>query len=354
MLTVQNRYDPKKIFLHKGKIEKLLNNEIPTPVCVEIDPADGSCNQSCKDCRYESGNKKELRLIDSKILVNTLVELKQNGVLSVEWVGGSEPTLHPKIELFISIAKKLGFKNGIITNGVLLERIYSNIINKDLEYVRISLDAASPGIYEYIHGRNQFQKVIKNLITIIQQNVNQNIFGISFRIMPENVHEIVKAAKLSKSIGMCYIQYKYSLKKDNTGYSQGLNSLTQQQINKAKKYESKNFAVLGGSIIKASLPKTIGCLSNPLVGVITAGGEIPFCIRYRNNPEFHLGNIKDGFLKTWTNTKHYCMLKTMRNKKCQYICKHHRYNAVLQEYCKNAKIPDIATNPSIELNAEFV
>lgn len=354
MLIIENRYDPKKIFLHKGKIYELLRGKIPTPVCVEIDPADGYCNQFCKDCSYESSSKKALRLIDSNLLINTLVELKQNSISGIEWVGGSEPTLHPDIASFISTAKSLGLKTGIITNGVLLKRIYPNIINKDLEYVRISLDAASSGVYKYIHGRNQFQRVINNLTTIIQQGADQNIFGISFRIMPENIHEIAEAAKLAKNIGMCYIQYKYSLKKDSTQYPKELANLIQKQIGNAKKYASKNFTVLGGSIIKASLPKTIGCPSSPLVGVITAGGEIPFCIRYRNNPKFHIGNIKDGFLNTWGNAKHYHMLKAMRNKKCLYICKHHRYNAILQKYCKNGKIPDIATNPNIELNAEFV
>lgn len=131
-MLIQNRYDPKKIFFHQERITQLLKQEMPTPVCIEIDPADGYCNQSCKDCSYESNKKKTIRLINTKLLVDTLFELKQSGVLSIEWVGGSEPTLHPDISLFISTARKLGLKSGVVTNGVLLKRIYPNIINGDV------------------------------------------------------------------------------------------------------------------------------------------------------------------------------------------------------------------------------
>ena len=274
MLYIENRYDGKKILLHRDRIQKLLDKRIPIPICVEIDPADGFCNQSCIECNYGSNVNRKLRLIDENLLNNVIAELAENGVLAIEWVGGSEPTLHPKLSSFIATSKEYGLRSGLISNGV------------------------------------------------------------------------------------CYIQYKYSLVKNSTTFLQGIDQVIQNEIIKAKEFEDENFSILGGyKKISSTLPCEelySGCISSPLVGVITAGGEIPFCIRYRNNPSFHIGNIKNGFMKAWLNTKHEEMLKKARETNCVYICKHHRYNTILAQHCSDGIVPIVGIKENTEINSYFV
>ena len=358
MIEVTNRYDAKKIFLHKEKIESLLHGEVPTPVCFEIDPADGFCNQSCVECSYSSSTRSVLRLLDRDLLLQTLPELASGGVRSVEWVGGSEPLLHPDIGAFIKAAKVSGLRCGIITNGVLLPRIYENILAGDLDYVRISLDAASPEVYEMTHRSKHFAQVIAQLREILTRGANPALFGISYRILEANVKDIARAAQMMSQFGIGYIQYKYSLANNNTEYFFGHDGQIAGEIAEAKQWQSSVFSVLGGDTLKDitsdGITEGLHCTSSPLVGVITAGGDIPFCIRYRNVPAMYIGNVRDGFKNVWGSERHKTLLVAEAKKHCHYVCKHHKYNRALLQYCSNGSCPNVSPQPGVTVNAEFI
>lgn len=358
MFEVTDRYDAKKIFLHREKIELLLRGDVPTPVCFEIDPADGFCNQNCVECSYASGSQGVLRLLDRDLLLKTLPELAAGNVQSVEWVGGSEPLLHPHIGTFIKAARVSGLRCGIITNGVLLPRIYENILAEDLDYVRISLDAASPEVYEMTHRSKHFVRVVSQLREILFRGAKPAMFGISYRILEANIFDIAPASKMMSELGIAYIQYKYSLANDNTEYFGGHDDLIAIEIAKAKQWESSAFSVLGGDslqeITSDRISEGLGCASSPLVGVITAGGDIPFCIRYRNVPSMYIGNIRDGFTNVWGSERHRSLLTTVAQEHCRYVCKHHKYNRAFQQYCRGCNCPKVFTKPGVTVNAEFI
>lgn len=359
MLEIKDRYDAKKIFLYREKIESLMRGEIPTPVCFEIDPADGYCNHNCVDCSYASSRRKILRLIDRALLLKTLPDLALCNVKSVEWVGGSEPLLHPDITLFIKVAKECGLRCGIVTNGGgLLPKIYENILSGDLDYVRISLDAATPEVYQATHGSRQFKKVLTQLREIIRRGADPSLFGVSYRIMEVNIRDIAQASRMMSEIGIAYIQYKYSLTNNNTDYLRGYDGLIAEEIEKAKRFSSPSFSVLGGDTLKdvtsEGIADGIRCISSPLVGVITASGDIPFCIRYRNVPSMHIGNIRDGIANVWGGARHRLMLSTVASECCRYICKHHKYNRVLRKYCHGSSCPHVTIKPGVIANPKFI
>lgn len=359
MLEVKDRYDANKIFLHKEKIESLLRDELPMPVCFEIDPADGYCNQNCIDCSYASSRHGILRLIDRTLLLKTLPELASGDVKSVEWVGGSEPLLNPDISMFIREAKGCGLRCGIITNGGgLLPRIYKNILSGDLDYVRISLDAATPEVYQVVHGSGQFKKVLAQLREIMHRGADPSLFGISYRIMEDNIPDIALASKMMSEIGVSYIQYKYSLIKNNTDYVRGFDGVIAEEMEKAMQFCSTSFHVLGGETLKditsEDISEGIRCVSSPLVGVITAAGDIPFCIRYRNVPSMYLGNIREGVANVWGGVRHKTMATKVARESCRFICKHHKYNRVLRKYCLGINCPNVTIKPGVTVNPEFI
>ncbi|PIS40847.1 MAG: hypothetical protein COT26_01170 [Candidatus Kerfeldbacteria bacterium CG08_land_8_20_14_0_20_43_14] len=358
MLEIKDRYDPKKVFIHREKIESLMHSGIPTPVCFEIDPADGFCNQSCVDCSYASNRWNPLRLIDRKLLLKTLPDLVSCKVKSVEWVGGSEPLLHPDISLFIKVAKECGLRCGIVTNGSMLPKIYKNILARDMDYVRISLDAATPEVYFATHGSRQFAKVIAQLQEIINQGADPSLFGASFRIMGANICDIFSASKMMSEIGAAYIQYKYSLTDDNTEYLKGSDDLINREIEKAKQLNSATFSVLGGDTLKditdVGIANYAGCISSSLVGVITAAGDIPFCIRFRNVPSMYIGNIRDGLTNVWGGARHQAILSTVSSKRCGYICKHHKYNRIILRHCKGNHCQEVMIKKGVVVNPEFI
>lgn len=63
-----------------------------------------------------------------------------------------------------------------------------------LSFVRISLDAATPQVYEKVHGVPYFEKVIEN-IKELTKNMNPLKIGVGYLIIENNICDIVEAAK---------------------------------------------------------------------------------------------------------------------------------------------------------------
>ncbi len=355
-MIIKNRYDFRKILFHREKVETLLSGGIPTPICVEIDPVDGFCNQSCIDCEFQSSFKNKIRSIDTQVLIPVLKEMKDNCVRGINWVGGGEPTVHSDISLLISTSKSYGLDNGIITNGVLLQKVLPNMLGGDLDFIRISLDAAKRSTYKVVHRRDHFLKVIGNIKESIENGVDPKLLGISFRVMSENVSDIPGAAKLIKDLGLSYIEYKYSYSEKGVSFPEIIINQVNKGMEKATSYQTEDFSVLTTTAMTVEIPvaaETSGCISSPLVGVITAGGDMASCIKFRNYPERHIGNIKDGFMKVWLGEKHKLMLDKMKSMKCTQRCKHNRYDAVLYDCIETGDIP-LPIVSDLDINISFV
>ncbi len=345
-VRVKDRYDPRKILYYKEKIRMLLSGRIPIPVCVEIDPVDGFCNHCCVDCSCGSNPKKAMRQISTNVLIPAINEMAEIGIKGIEWVGGSEPTLHPDISLFLTTAFISGIKNGLITNGILLPRITQNALNGELEYIRISLDAGSPEIYRQVHGVDHFSLVLANIKRLISAGVNKELIGVSYRIMPENVEEMAQAAKLAEKLGVSYIQYKYSISEKRR-----VPAYLEERIlhHSSELARHARITILGLGVMGQNMPSASVCLSSPLTGVIDANGDMPFCIQHRYDRGKNIGNIRDGFLNVWQGERHLELFGKQKQHSCPLVCKHHRYNKLIQGV--DDDIPDIENGE--EINIDF-
>lgn len=72
-----------------------------------------ACNYDCEGCFYR---RDESRDIPFDRLVPLLEDLASEGVKSIAF-GGGEPTLYPRINEAVHVAKKLGFYVAVTTNG---------------------------------------------------------------------------------------------------------------------------------------------------------------------------------------------------------------------------------------------
>ncbi|MFH0737962.1 MAG: radical SAM protein [Candidatus Micrarchaeota archaeon] len=132
-----------------------------------------SCNYHCPKCTYRDIRNVETKgrfeqglissdgshhgpMMDERMAMRTLTELKALGVKAVIFTGGGEPLLHPKIFDFMFEAKRLGFQIGLFTNGSLLDKeIAKDMLNylvPELQFIRISLNAADERTYSRHHG----------------------------------------------------------------------------------------------------------------------------------------------------------------------------------------------------------
>lgn len=324
-----------KVLFHFDRINEVLKNKITVPITCEIDLADGFCNNKCAHCFFGTNHKKKPIYIRTQEIKNVMIELAMHGVRGVEFSGGGEPTTHPDVVDIIDYASKVGLDAGLITNGLLIDKIFQSL--KHLNFIRISLDAANEITYKKTHGVPYFNKIIEN-IKNINDYMSMERVGIGFLIVPHNIDDIIEAAALTKSLGVRFIQYRPA----SLEYE-----INDELWNKAKTnvkkvievYADNNFQVFDAGVkwTHVNKERKYGmCYTSSFVSVIKASGDIPLCILNRNNRDKYIGNIYDGgFFKHWGSEKHIGLIENINIQDCRKPCKHDQYNIICEAYKKD-------------------
>lgn len=189
----------------------------PRPIHWDVDPS-SVCDHRCTGCPYifdgatdpmlgvarpESAPNKRAFLEYSAFL-SFLDDAKICGARAITFVGGGEPTLHPKFADMASETHRRGLKFGVVTH---LGLEYSDRFFEVMEFstwIRVSLNAATHETYFKHQGKDCFDQVIDNAARLAKKVR----VGISFLITPDNYQEVSRAARLARDIGCVYIQFK--------------------------------------------------------------------------------------------------------------------------------------------------
>lgn len=271
---------PNKIVYYTDKIDRLLKGKFVPPVTVEIDPSD-NCPLSCNFCLFGRSHTKNNGGNNLKwtTFQKAIVQLKNMGCSSVTFTGGGEPLMHPVFANMVKLASGIGMKVGLVTNGVLLNKLPKEIL-RTFTFIRISLNAATPATYKIITGKDFFNKVLQNTINAI--NVGAFV-GWSYVVSEQNYFEIEQAKLLAQEVDVKYIQFKPALLK-NGGYFKGYN------IHGKKVIDMKRFTA------KNNLP----CIIAHLVAIVAANGKMYYCCQYRDNKDFCVGDLnKEDVEDVW-------------------------------------------------------
>lgn len=126
------------------------------------------CNLSCSMCSMEEqrnfllerGRETEIDLSTYKKIVRETKELGARGILLI----GGEPFVSKDLFSFVKEARSNGINPIIVTNGTLLDE--ENILRcfeHELDWLSISIDAATEQSFEKIRGAGTFKRVIGNI-----------------------------------------------------------------------------------------------------------------------------------------------------------------------------------------------
>lgn|SRR3990167_262157 len=272
-----NPYNANKVLYHTDKLEKLRNNELFAPTCIQID-LEAFCPHDCGFCAYrnagfnatgmqflnpewadpnlqiQTGKPKGKVTKDShipkEIALNLLKQMKQEGIKAIEITGGGESLAYPYIKEFLQSCIDNDIEVALVTNGQLLNKTIMDLLsNCNLKWIRFSMDARNARTYAKVHGSNEatFFKIV-DIITqmvFIRENSDSNfIIGISFVITKDNYNEIYDAANFWEAIGVDNIRFTFEY---NADYDSGL---SEEQMNRvsilldeAKEKEDDTFKV---------------------------------------------------------------------------------------------------------------
>lgn len=329
-----------KALAHRDRLETIRKGEIPAPVTLEVDLADGFCNNKCPHCFFGTSIHQTPVFIRTEALLDTIRHLAAKGLKGVELVGGGEPTTHPDFAEIVETIAALGIDLGLVTNGHLLKK-YKDVLHH-FNYIRISLDAATPEVYRITHGVDMFDSLMMSVREILDGGFyDSQKLGLGFLVMPNNHKDVEASAQIAVDLNLRFAQYRPASIKNNFTPEEALTveARIHRLQEKYRKSDTQIFTVKNSwrHIIQKRFLNE--CKASCIMMVLQANGNIPLCILKRNQKEYLLGNIYEQSIdEIWFSQKHSDMINGINSQECPIPCKVDSYNIMLraiEEDCLN-------------------
>jgi radical SAM protein with 4Fe4S-binding SPASM domain len=145
---------------------------LPLPRFVQIEPV-GQCNLACRMCpvAYRAdggpGTGKPPAFMSFEAFRRVLDQFPAMSELHLQGMG--EPMLHPRFFDMVRAAAARGIEVSTNSNLTALSRRRAEeCVSSGLKRLHASLDAASPGTYEFIRVGARFDRVVRNLDWLLE------------------------------------------------------------------------------------------------------------------------------------------------------------------------------------------
>jgi MoaA/NifB/PqqE/SkfB family radical SAM enzyme len=187
---------------------------LPLPRFLQIEPV-GQCNLRCQMCAIQfrkdgppHGPLAFLAFEDFTRLVEGFGDIDE---LQLQGLG--EPTMHPRFFDMVAWASARGIRVSTNSNLTLWsERRARQCVESGLASLHVSIDAATPALYERIRVNAHFPKVIRNLRRVIAARRDAKSpleVRIVTVLMRQNLRELPALVHLARAEGVAdvFVQY---------------------------------------------------------------------------------------------------------------------------------------------------
>ena len=150
--------------LKKADRDELYCLEPPFPYTNFLLELSNACNHKCIFCTHQK-MKRKVGKMKPEMVESVLRQAYALGTREVGFYATGEPFLVPELPEYIRLAKDIGYEYVYLTsNGALAtpERIRA-VVDAGVDSVKFSINAPERKLYEFIHGRDDFETVISHL-----------------------------------------------------------------------------------------------------------------------------------------------------------------------------------------------
>ena len=169
-----------------------------------------ACNLRCVMCPWReiTKNSQNRGLMPQTVWDAIRPHLSQ--VQSIDFTGGGEPLLQPRLVEWITDAKNAGCQTGFLSNGLLLKKdLLERILAAGLDWICISMDGATAEMYEEIRVGSNFKRVCENVANIAAlRNGKIPKTMINFVLMDMNYHQAEDIVRLAHKLGVDQVNFK--------------------------------------------------------------------------------------------------------------------------------------------------
>lgn len=327
-----------KLYLFPNKLaalnEAVQNDNLDAtyPVSVELSLTN-RCNLNCKWCSDADLRKRGMEDLDLETIQSLLDDLARNGTCGIVVEGGGEPTVYPYFDEVVRYGKELGLSFGLITNGL---RLPTDETLASFDWIRFSLDAATPEQFKAGKGKDGFQRVLANIRSAAAlKNTSGLTVGVGYVLTNENEHSLEDLVLTLKKFDVDYIQIRPVI--DHPELMPANLDLT---------YLTKH-AVGGFNVATHNLKENIitgnfdlPCRAHSLSTVVTANGNVYLCGRLNKHEEIlPIGNLHDSsFHDIWLGEERRKQNRDVGNQnfctKWCPECRMTKYNILLNRLAK--------------------
>jgi short-subunit dehydrogenase/MoaA/NifB/PqqE/SkfB family radical SAM enzyme len=169
-----------------------------------------ACNLKCVMCPWRELAKKAGNQGIMTPEVWQAIRPYLNRVQSVDFTGGGEPLLQHKLAEWIADATNARCKAGFLSNGLLLtEDKLKEFLDVGLKWICISMDGATPEIYNKVRVGSNFDRVCENIANINRlrrDKIPKTM--INFVLMDLNAHQMEEIVQLAGRLGVDQLNFK--------------------------------------------------------------------------------------------------------------------------------------------------
>ena len=153
-----------RVRLKTAERGELYSLEPPFPKTNFLMELSNACNHACIFCAHQKMQRK-VGKINKELAFDILKQAYDLGTREVGFYATGEPFLVPELPEYIKKAKEIGYTYVYLTsNGSLAtpEKIRA-VIDSGLDSIKFSINAPERKLYEFIHGRDDFERVMEHL-----------------------------------------------------------------------------------------------------------------------------------------------------------------------------------------------
>lgn len=153
-----------RVALKKADRNELYTLEPPFPTTNFLLELSNACNHKCLFCAHQK-MKRKVGKMAPEMVESVLRQAYDLGTREVGMYATGEPFIVPELADYIKLAKDVGYTYVYLTsNGALAtpERIRA-VVNAGVDSIKLSINAPERKLYEFIHGRDDFDTVMEHL-----------------------------------------------------------------------------------------------------------------------------------------------------------------------------------------------
>jgi MoaA/NifB/PqqE/SkfB family radical SAM enzyme len=325
-LTAQPRPDPRRYFEAVGDARGEIAEQ--EPVCLYIETTN-RCNLLCETCPRTFEDLEPPADMSWQLFTRIVDQFPRIARVVLHGVG--EPMMVKALPRMMRYLKERGTYVLFNTNGTLLtERKGRELVAAGLDELRVSLDAAEPGTFLAVRGKDMFDRIVRNVrnFTALQRavGIERPLVSLWLTGLKETIEQLPDFVRLARTCGvteihlqrLVYLREGQGLARPESALFERLHGHERRRLDEAAalaeqlgvRFNASGATEPGTSLRRTAEDKPWSLCRRPwtLMYFTAHGRAIPCCIApfsMRGYDAFTLGNATQQSLQQIWNGPRY-------------------------------------------------